>query len=73
MIPFAFIAALDAAHLRETLLRTCFDPHTEKALRLYGTVNSELRQKAKAVNYISAYGAGEINQGRIAGQYPLKG
>lgn len=47
------------------------DPHSALAEKLYGEVTPTGRAKAKEINYMRAYGAGEIAVGRKAGQFPV--
>lgn len=49
------------------------DPHERRALEEFGTVDRDARQRAKEMNWMELYGAGQINLARIAGHYPLKG
>lgn len=46
------------------------DPHSALAEKLYGEVTPTGRAKAKEINYMRAYSAGEIAVGRKAGQFP---
>lgn len=47
------------------------DPHSALAEKLYGEVTPTDRAKAKEINYMRAYSAGEIAVGRKAGQFPV--
>ncbi len=49
------------------------DPHSERALRLFGKVDRDTVDRAKTINFAEAYGAGGVKTARIAGHYPLKG
>lgn len=47
------------------------DPHSALAEKLYGEVTPTGRAKAKEINYMRAYSAGEIAVCRKAGQFPV--
>lgn len=49
-----------------------YDPHSELAIELFGDASPENRQKAKEINYMRLYSAGEIKVGLAAGMYPIK-
>lgn len=48
------------------------DPHSKRALELFGEVTPETRRRAKIINYAEAYGSGQISLSRTSGQYPLE-
>jgi DNA polymerase I-like protein with 3'-5' exonuclease and polymerase domains len=48
------------------------DPHSERALDLFGEVTPDTRSRAKIINYAESYGAGQISLSRRAGQYPME-
>lgn len=49
-----------------------YDPHSELAIELFGDASPENRQKAKEINYMRFYSAGEIKVSLVAGMYPIK-
>lgn len=49
------------------------DIHSELAIELFGNASKENRQKAKEINYMRFYSAGEIKVGLVAGMYPVNG
>lgn len=48
------------------------DPHSDLAIKLFGDAFKENRRKAKAINYMRFYSAGEVKVGLVAGMYPVK-